>query len=268
MGRISRADSKPHEQAEVLLRQPELTPDDVEFVYQHWTPLAQHNVGSSGIFFTPPELAHELHTWAMDGGRILDLAAGIGILSWSLLQSYRPQDYQIVALELSEAFCQVGRKLLPQVQWVCGSIFDVDLLRTLGKFDQVIANPPFGKLPSTQGRDWLRTAKLPAHLAAVEVAMCLADSALMILPSNDLPFTDNGGSHKDRDQHPLTTNYKTFAKLLPEVEFYATTIDCSQFAWDGTSPRVDLVRIEPADGADGRLPLALPEPIGKQVSLL
>ena len=70
-----------HHQAEELLLKDNLTHEDVEFIFKHWHEGQAVDQTYAGAFFTPPEMAQEFRI-EVDGERILDHCAGIGVLSY------------------------------------------------------------------------------------------------------------------------------------------------------------------------------------------
>lgn len=276
MGRISADQTRRHDKAcELLKIRRDLHADEIEYVYANWTPMASHNVGKGGAFFTPEELASELTLWTVDRGHVLDLAAGIGMLSWQMLlaHAYEETELKITAIELNGEFLEVGRKLLPQVNWVHGSIFDLKLLHRLVDpkpfgFECVISNPPFGLAPATSPESkWLRYNG-PSHMRAMEVALYLGQKTVAILPGMDVPFWDSEPArpgqlrkHGYKPEASLSRNYERFHKLFPDIVFGSCSIDTSAYeGWQGAAPKVELVQLERDDqAADEALPYALPK---------
>ena len=90
MAKISKRQLKLHQEALALVRSDkELSFGDKEFVLEHYKPHAEHNVTKTNAFFTPIELAMAAtiempnpDEWASPV-RILDLCAGIGMLSFA-----------------------------------------------------------------------------------------------------------------------------------------------------------------------------------------
>src|SRR5690606_10107376 len=134
--------------------------DEKEFVLLNWREDASHVNSSAGAFFTPMALAFDFAI-EVPAGRIIDLCAGVGMLSWALLNRRRwdaaPLD--LTCIEVNPAYVEVGRKVLPEARWICASVFDVPGM-DLGQFDCAISNPPFGAVkrsgngPRYSGKDF------------------------------------------------------------------------------------------------------------------
>src|SRR3546814_17695842 len=91
------------------------------------------------------------------GGRILDICSGIGMLSAAaaIYHARNPGDFEFTLVELDETYCEVARRLLPDAEIICGSIFDQAVQDRMSKnyFDGAISNPPYGsKNRSTESR--------------------------------------------------------------------------------------------------------------------
>ena len=87
MARLATNRWQAHEDAEALLSLGRaLTDEEIEQVLTDWNPAARHNIGVTGAFFTPMDLAHDVVALAVlgTGGRYLDLCAGTGRLTWWL----------------------------------------------------------------------------------------------------------------------------------------------------------------------------------------
>lgn len=196
MGRLTKAQEKKHDEAMALLSLTrKLNAEEIEFVYRHYSPLATHRVSKGAIFFTPYEMASDFAVFArIDfGARVIDYAAGIGVLTHHMLileQFDHGKDAKHhICVEIEPEFVQIGKKLLPQVEWICGNIFDKDLMQSLSTFEVGIANPPFGAIPSLEpAKTWMK-AKLPAHLATVELMLRMCKhGGFAILPRVDTDY--------------------------------------------------------------------------------
>lgn len=191
MGKLSQAASRAHDAAAQLLDAGRpLTLDEQEQVLNDWQPGADLRVEKLRALFTPLDIAHEFAVFAKGPrGRYVDLGAGIGALSWACLRSdaWSRDVTELVCIEQSPELVEIGRKVVPEARWICGDMFDRDLLLSLGEVAMVISNPPFGKNNSLSAR-WLRYRGV-SHLQAAEVAIRLCgNGATLLLPDSALPW--------------------------------------------------------------------------------
>src|SRR3546814_2991192 len=65
-----------------------------------------------------------------------------------------PGDFEFTLVELDETYCEVARRLLPDAEIICGSIFDPAVQDRLSKksFDCAISNPPYGSKNVASGK--------------------------------------------------------------------------------------------------------------------
>lgn len=261
--KISNALWKKHEEAEDILwgSDDQLTKNDIWFVLKHWNPNTKGNTSKNAAFFTPINAAHGLiTTTTMADGRMLDLGAGIGrIVYWIKEHSHWQHwnlDGEIIALEINPEYVKVGKRLFPDVTWICGDMFDYDTIKSIGRVDNVLSNPPFGRVQTTKGGgDWLAFSG-EASLMAVEVAMRIADrGAGFILPSVHVPFEYSGKkNHKYLNRSAWSSELRKFYDLFPGVSIECSSYDMSvhKKEWDGTSPETEVVSID-TSGIPGKL---------------
>jgi len=106
-----------------------------------WHEGATHENGAAGAFFTPFDLACD---FALDGAgrRVIDLCAGIGVLSYIIhhRSKWGERLAEITCVEINPRYVVVGQKLLPQARWIVADVFDWRTL-DLGRYDVAIANP-------------------------------------------------------------------------------------------------------------------------------
>lgn len=253
--KISRAQLAAHQAAENLLKSGQLLDSyAAEQIYENWTPLARHNVSQDGQFFTPVALAQDFTLFAHDKGRVVDLCAGIGVLSWALLGNtatpsnasmMHVPDLAIVAVERDPELCAIGARILPMVEWVCGDIFDEKLWRRLGTFDGAIANPPFGKVPTSADTAWLNY-KGPCDLMAVAVALKVTRAGgAFILPQTSSPIAPR----EPWRLAPQGKNIQQFLTVYPTAQWTALPLVAPAAAsWRaaGVMPKTALVSVEPS----------------------
>ena len=100
------------------------------------------------VLIPRPE-TESLVEWALaqnikKGGRVLDLCTGSGAIAWSIALE-RP-DLQLCAVDLSPSAlaCAKGQfSSSSSPEFIQGDALDQDFLRSLGRFDMILSNPPY-----------------------------------------------------------------------------------------------------------------------------
>ena len=196
MAKLTKEQRKAHAEAQSILTKDRLTEDEIEFVFRNWHEGAEFINGAAGAFFTPYDLAGD---FALDGagGRVIDLCAGIGVLSYFVGERARSGSRmtELTCVEINPKYCEVGRKLLPYARWINADVFDWRAL-DLGRYDIAIANPPFGRVrrsgngPRYQGVDF--------EFHVIDIAAELADHGAFILPQQSASFQYSGRQYYER----------------------------------------------------------------------
>lgn len=238
--KLSKPAIKAHEQALKLLEQDTLTYDEKLFVYANWTPMYSHQVNKAGVFFTPQDMANTFANIEVFGTRVIDLCAGIGMLSFT----YYHNSYEkpsITCVEINPDFVSVGKKLLPEATWICASAIDVELLKTLGRFDCAISNPPFGKIGKQKGALAYKGSEF--EYMVIEAAKLIADHGAYIIPQPSAPFKYSG---QDSFSEQSTDKHEKFLEETGIVLSANCGIDCNTWKddWNGASPVVEIVRVD------------------------
>ena len=244
MSRLSKADRRRHEAACKLLAKPRLNDDEREQVFTDWNPGAVTDAGWRSAFFTPPNLAFDFEFDTRSHGRILDACAGIGILSWVLGMRYAYHNEgaypDITAIESNPAFIEIGRKLLPWVNWIQGDIFDLYKMN-LGPFDAVMSNPPFGRTQVNNTAPRYKGSCFELKLIDMLADHCRYGA--FIIPKISAPFEISGRRGHVR-RH--TTESKRFEDQTGLVLCEGIGVDCDYHIneWNGVKPSVEIVTIE------------------------
>lgn len=249
MAKLNRLDSKDHDRALELLEKDTLTEDEKDEVFEKYNPMATNDVGRAGIFFTPPDVANEFSWYPSRYGRVLDLCAGIGILSWYVWfkdtggsfwdgNYYRGKITEIVALEQNPEFVRIGKKLMPWVTWVQGDAFDLETIMSLGEFDYVYSNPPYGNVPSVSDTSWMKV-KGGAQWKAMEIALRIAKGGTFLIPEVDADYD----GHKPR---PYPRSKEILGKHWAGITLFPADSDVNiyQEQWKGASPRTAIVTLD------------------------
>ncbi|HMN10990.1 MAG TPA: methyltransferase [Bellilinea sp.] len=245
MAKLSKAQLKAHSQAmEILATDKPLSGQDKWFVMENWRPTASKVTGSDA-FFTPMPIAMNLAMSTYDEGHILDLCAGIGRLSFAMLERarYWPR-LRITALEMNPEFVEVGRKVLPEVEWITGDMLDENLWEGLGPFTAVVSNPPFGNTKAKP--KWLKYhGKLSLMAAEIAVRKTLERSGTFIFPQSICPFRYSGvREYTEIPKKRMDRETLKFMDLYPEVEWRVSSFDVSHTEFDETDIPVEIVNLE------------------------
>lgn len=252
MAKLTKQQRKEHAQAQGLLRKDPLSEAERETIFKLWNPASDHDVGSSGSFFTPFDLAADFRIDA-GNGRIIDLCAGIGMLGyWCLNFPWDSQSHvELVCIEINPAFVEIGKKLLPQATWICANVFDVPELN-LGHFDMAIANPPFGRV-NRHGHTAPRYSGSEFSYHVIDIASDLADYGAFIIPQSTAPFRYSGVPCYERQDHRAYKNFQDQTAIELDA---GVGIDTSQFRdqWKGTRPAVEIVCADFTEARTKRIP--------------
>lgn len=219
--------------------------DEKLFVFEHWHEGAEHMNGRTGAFFTPPKLASDFRI-DVCGDRIIDLCAGIGVLSFMAYHyswgGYGDKKPHITCVEINPAYVMVGKKLLSEAAWVCEDVFDFPALMSAGKrFDHAIANPPFGRVPSS-GRGPSYTGP-EFEYKIIDLASQIAEAGTFILPQGSAGFRYSGAPYYRRQDN---SKYLKFHKQTGIHLDAGCGVDTSVYKddWKGSSIVCEIVCTE------------------------
>ena len=267
MGKLTKSQTRQHEQACALLEKDELTFDERWFVLENWHEGANHLNTAAGAFFTPVDLACDFKL-EIRGSKVIDLCAGIGVLSF---MHYHRQSHdrrpEITCIDINQAYVEVGKKVLPEATWICGDVFEV--CRDLGGFDVAIANPPFGR--GVKGPAAPRYRGPEFEFKVIDLASDLATFGAFIVPQKSAGFVFSGAPYYERRERE---EYRRFARQTGLHLEAGCGIDTTvhQDGWRGVSPRCEVVCCEFPDRDRApelaASPTTFPAPTAEQMSLL
>lgn len=201
MALVTKKQQKLHNEALDIISQDILGDDDIRFVYDNFNEGVSFNNSDFGAFFTPWKMADALayeSIYSLDSAysknrenpltyKVIDLCGGIGVLSAAILDRYTHYNIEVTCIEINPEYIKIGRKLLPQVKWIQGSVLDLDLIRSLGKFDHAVSNPPFGRPRAMKGNSFNYTGVL-AEFKVFDIASCIANYVSFIIPSGSAGY--------------------------------------------------------------------------------
>lgn len=240
MAKLTKAQAKAHQQACGLLKKDALSEDEKMFVLENWQESASHINTVAGAFFTPFDLARDFAI-EVSPGKIIDLCAGIGMLSYAVKSKHQwdkaPLD--LTCVEINPDYVAVGKKILPEARWIEASVFDV-LSMDLGHFDVAISNPPFGRVKRSDDKGAPRYNGGEFEFHVIDIAAHLASYGVFLLPQMSSGFRYSGSQHYQRDTAGKAFDFqqKTAIFLGPSCG-----IDTAMYkdAWRGVSPICEIV---------------------------
>lgn len=244
MGKMTKAQEKRHAETLALVDlDRDLTAEEREFVLDNFQEISTATNSTYGAFFTPEGLANDFAIEILTGARrILDLGAGIGRLSHACqgrvtTGPHEGQQRHFTCIEANPEYLRVGRRVMPDAEWILGDILDVPSME-LGRFDMVIANPPFGAIARSKNAPRYNGGRFEFHVIAV--ASMMADHGVFVVPQRSCGFEFSGKSaYRDIDS-PEYRQFRTATGLTLEP---ASSIDTSLYraAWHGVAPATEVV---------------------------
>jgi SAM-dependent methyltransferase len=275
MGKITRQQLKLHEQVEELLwgSDKKLNREQVAFCLEHWDPraLAGKDVAKNQAYFTPLPLAIDAGKYiGGDGRKVVDIGAGVGRLAYAVLCAnwWDSRQVQITAVEINPEYVKAGRRLLPEVTWVEGDMYDLGLWQSLPRFDEAVSNPPFGQVLTDCDTGWIGY-RSPAGLTVAAIGLKVTRLGItLILPQTQTPYRYSGRRPGENVCVSDHMGYlERFMTQRPDLEWHHSSIDTEhevyKSGWRGASPVVELVSLRDPDAE--RIPLpsrpAVPRPV-------
>lgn len=217
-----------------------LKDDEREFILDNWQEAATHINSAAGAFFTPRGLASdfsiEVDGSSCDPGTLIDLCAGIGALSYAVANRFS----RIVCIEINEAYAHVGRRIVPEAEWIVCSAFDPRVL-TLGRFAWAISNPPFGRIKADDYRGPYKGGEF--EYKVIEIAGRIADFGAFILPQMSAPFRYSGQNGFREEETDKARKFREQTGIVMEPN---CGIDTSMYRseWRGVAPVCEIVVCE------------------------
>lgn len=239
MAKLSKAQQREHNLClDYIHSDRTLTYDEKVFVYEHYNEGATENVRQLSAFHTPMALAWDFTIDCGYGQDMLDLCAGTGILSFcGLHRSDRRETIKnIVCVEISPTYVEIGKRLLPEATWVCEDALTCDVLQYTNKrrYDHGYSNPPFGS--STKGKHKGKYTGGMFDLMVVEKIAQTCKYGAFLLPPGSVPFRLSGQHYYRREDE--NKNYNKFHDQTGLVLGAGVGIDTQLFKDDWKNTKI------------------------------
>ena len=233
---ISKKASKLHQEALGLASvKRQLTDEEREFIIENFDEGAAHLNRLSGAFFTPLAMTEAIQIEIDTGDTVIDLCAGIGNLSYYIASRMK----RIVCVEGNPDYVAIGKKVVPEAEWICGDVFDVIAqMQGVNRFNIAISNPPFGRLATPTYKGALKSATFEHKV--IDAAADIANVGIFILPQGSAGYFASRqlGLGVVKNTSASVTAFEKDSGLFLE----AMPIDTREFAdqWNSTSPNVEF----------------------------
>lgn len=210
-----------------------LKDDEREFILDNFHEGATNINSAAGAFFTPRGLARDFAI-EVNGGRVVDLCAGIGSLSYAVEQKVSG----LVCIELNPEYARIGKRIVPDAEWIVGSVFAP---RSLGRFRWAISNPPFGAIRADGFTGKYTGSQF--EYCVIELASRMADFGCFILPQMSAPFRLSGRQQYCREETDKARKFREQTGI--EME-HGCGVDTAIYRdeWRGVSPVCEIVICE------------------------
>ena len=238
--KLSRSEAQAHKKAEAILKQETLSFHDKIYVLENWHEGAEHMNAVHGAFFTPHGLARDFSIELSDE-RTVDLCAGIGMLAFAAVNYSMVTD--ITCIEVNPRYVEVGRKIVPEATWICGSILDPEIIGSLSGFKQAISNPPFGNITRVGEKVGLKYTGADFEFITIEIASKISKTGTFILPQSSTPFKYSGQRNMETMSSP---KYEKFRQQTGFEMDFNCGIDtgCYLNDWRGVKPLCEIVHMD------------------------
>lgn len=236
---LSKQQIQEHDEAMALVHSDKtLTWEERLFVLDNYQESANNVNSKLGAFFTPSGLARDF-TLEVGSGKIIDLCAGIGSLSfWMYFHNYACKP-NITCVEYNSDYLSIGKRVLPEADWILGDALTVELDTD---YDYAYSNPPFGNIKTSDSSN-LRYTGSEFEYKIIERASQIAKFGAFIIPQYSSGFKYSGTQMFEIYHSP---KYKKFMKDTGMELHPGCGIDTSFYLkeWHGVSPLCEVAVID------------------------
>jgi predicted RNA methylase len=258
MAKISKPVLKKHNEAlEILKKKDKLNFNEREFVFKHYHEGASKMNNLISAHFTPYSIAKSISQNIRHTDMFVDLCSGIGILSYALkrLNEWDNSPVVGICIENCVEYYEVGKKLLPEFHWICGDIFNPNVIAQVkeimdGKRFSIVSNPPYGKQVKTDTNSLLKYQGTEFEYKAMELGAILgAEDGAFLIPQESAPFRITGNNYKGVEHESYkTSKYKKFVdqtglEISPNIG-YTTEIFEDEDGWKDVNIKTEIAILE------------------------
>lgn len=240
MAKLTKAETKKHNQILDLLNSDKpLTYEEKVFILENFHEGAYTNNSELGAFFTPMGLARDFCIDANTSGSVVDLCAGIGMLSFNMVNHWGTNTpSEIVCVELNHTYYELGKRIVPEATWIHGDALTTEFDRI---FDMAISNPPFGKIKTSDWNGKYDGAEF--EYKVMERASQIAHAGTFIIPQMSANFRYSGAHYFKWESNAKVEKFlsQTGLEMQP-----GCGVDTSIYKeeWNGVSPICEIVCME------------------------
>lgn len=250
MGKISKEAMKRHSKAMEIIEQDELSYNDKLYVLENYHEGATNMNNLVSAHFTPISLSRSVEQCTRNYS-FVDLCAGIGMLAWSQVRilEFEQKEFVGICIENCTEYYRIGKKLLPELHWINGDIFDPKVIQQVkdlmkGKEFSVISNPPYGRQVKTH-TDILQYKGPEFEYKAIELGNILgASEGIFLIPQASCNFKMSG--QRSTDFNIPCKKYEKFVKetgleMSPNMGF---DTNCIEDDWKDVSITTEIAIFE------------------------
>ena len=256
MAKISKRVLDKHNEAVALLDKGDIDFNDREFIYTHYHEGAGKMNNLISAHFTPRVLgnamAHNVrqHNW-------VDIGSGIGMLSYANMRfnQWPIKPFLGICVENCTEYYEIGRKLLPEMVWINGSIFDDEVIAEIklimnGENFSILSNPPYGNQVKGKHREMRYTGSKFEYKAIEMGAILGAYDGAFLIPQQSVPFRMTGNheygvhheSYKTKDYNKFIE--QTGLEISTNIGFTTEILDDSEPGWKDVSIVTEIAILE------------------------
>lgn len=241
VAKLTKAQIKAHKEAcELVDCGRPLSDDEKEFILDNWQESATHVNSAVGAFFTPRSLAGdfaiEVSGSSTDLGPCIDLCAGIGSLGYQVERRFS----RMVCVEVNPEYARIGKRILPDAEWLVCSAFDARLL-DMGRFSWAISNPPFGTIKADDYSGPYKGSQF--EYKVIEIASRIAYFGAFILPQMSAPFRYSGQQTYLAEETDKARKFREQTGIIMEPNCGIDT-SIHKCDWRGVAPVCEIVVCE------------------------